>query len=30
MKDIQLDSDSLLVAENVVAGSSLGGPMCDL
>jgi hypothetical protein len=29
-KDIQLGSDSLLVAGNVVAGSSLGGPMCGL
>jgi hypothetical protein len=29
-KDIQLASDSLLVAENAIAGSSLGGPMCDL
>jgi hypothetical protein len=29
-KDIQLASDSLLVAGNAVAGSSLGGPMCGL
>jgi hypothetical protein len=29
-KDIQLASDSLLVAGNAVAGSSLGGPMCSL
>jgi hypothetical protein len=29
-KDIQLVSDSLLVAGNAVAGSSLSGPMCGL
>jgi hypothetical protein len=29
-KDIQLASDSLLVAGNAVVGSSLGGPMCGL
>jgi hypothetical protein len=29
-KDIQLASDSLLVAGNAVVGLSLGGPMCGL
>jgi hypothetical protein len=29
-KDIQLASDSLLVAGNAVAGSSFGGLMCGL
>jgi hypothetical protein len=29
-KDIQLASNSLLVVENAVAGSSLGGPMYGL